>query len=84
MVDPDKPNKCKVGITKNPDQRIKAYRTASPQCYFLSVYTDIDKHHEKRILELLRDIAMVDREYVHCSPTLVRSVVEGYLEDIGM
>ena len=34
MVDPDKPDKCKLGITTDPSSRIKAYKTAAPNCYF--------------------------------------------------
>lgn len=81
MVDPDKPYKCKVGITKNPKQRIKAYRTASPQCIFLIVYSNIEPFHEKKILDLLKDVARVDREYVHYHPSLVKNIIDGYFMD---
>lgn len=86
MVDPDKPNKCKIGITKDYTNRIRSYRTAAPQCYFHSVY-NIDasvKLHEKRILSILSEIVTVDREYVHCDPTIVQNIVEGYFCDINM
>jgi len=81
LVDPDKPTKCKVGITKDPNQRIKAYRTAAPQCYFQVVYDNVDRHHEKRILDQLRDVARVDSEFVHYHPQLVQNIVEGYFID---
>lgn len=81
MVDPDKPTKCKVGITKNPSQRIKAYKTAAPQCYFQRVYSNIEIVHERKILDLLKDVATVQSEYVHFHPKLVQNIVEGYFDD---
>lgn len=81
MVDPDKPNKCKLGITQDPTQRIKAYRTAAPQSFFFKVYESFDKRHEKRILSLLKEIVTVDREYVHCSPSFAQNIIEGYFDD---
>lgn len=81
MVDPDKPNKCKLGISDKPYQRIRAYKTAAPKCYFLKVYKNIEKHHEKRILDLIKDIAKVESEYVHYPPQLVQNIVEGYFTD---
>ena len=81
LVDPDKPTKCKVGVTKDPKQRIRAYKTAAPQCFFHKVYNDIDRQHEKRILEELRGHARVDSEYVHCHPHMVQNIVEGYFLD---
>jgi len=81
MVDPDKPNKCKLGITEDPNTRIKAYKTANPNCYFLMTYSIPDKTHEKRILNLLKDRFTVKREYVHCHPNLVKNIVEGYFTD---
>ena len=84
MVDPDKPTKCKVGITKDPSQRIKAYKTAAPQCYFLEVYQNIETYHEKKILAILKDVAKVHSEYIHCEPRLVKNIVEGYFMDEGV
>ena len=81
MVDPDKPNKCKLGITNNPYNRIRAYKTANPNCYFLATYTIPDKIHERRILDLLKDRFTVHREYVHCHPDLVKNIVESYFID---
>lgn len=81
LVDPDKKNRCKVGITRNVYERIKAYRTASPNCKFANVYNIPAAYHEKRILDLLRDIATVQSEYVHLDHVMVAKVVEGYLKD---
>jgi len=81
MVDPDKPKKCKVGITKNPPQRLRAYRTAAPSCYFQHVYKDIEVIHEKRILNLLKDVAKVQSEYIHFYPELVQNIIEAYFDD---
>lgn len=81
LVDPDKPNRCKLGITKNPKQRLKAYRTANPQCSFLKVYTIPDKLYEKKILDILKDCFKVQREYVYASPSIVKNIIEGYFLD---
>jgi hypothetical protein len=84
MVDPDKPNKCKLGITKNPSQRIKAYKTAAPNCYFLAIYTIPEKYHEKRILDIIKDVFRVESEYVHCPPSLIQNIVETYFIDYNV
>lgn len=81
LNDPDKPNGCKVGITKNPEQRIKSYRTAAPNCSFIKVFKNVEKYHEKRILDLLKDIYTVQSEYVHASPKMVLNTIEGYFDD---
>ncbi|UOK16772.1 hypothetical protein [Vibrio phage phiKT1024] len=81
LVDPDKTSRCKVGITKNPDQRIKAYKTANPECYFSVVYIIPDRVHEKKVLSLLKEIFTVKSEYVHSSPKIVQNIIEGYLDD---
>lgn len=81
LLDPDKPTKTKVGISKNLDNRLKTYRTAAPQATFLATYTIPDKIHEKKILDLLKDRFMVMSEYVHCPPQLVQNIVEGYFTD---
>jgi len=81
MVDPDKPFRCKLGITRNPQQRIRAYKTANPQCYFFSLYEIPDSQHERRILSLLKERFVVRREYVHCRPELVKNIVESYFLD---
>jgi hypothetical protein len=81
LVDPDKKDRCKVGITRNVYERIKAYRTAAPNCKFANVYNIPASYHERRILDLLRDIAIVQSEYVHLDHEMVAKVVEGYLKD---
>lgn len=81
LVDPDKPNRTKLGITKDPRQRIRAYRTAAPNCYYLETYKLPHKRHERKILELLKEVARVQSEYVHCNPSIVRNIVECYFED---
>lgn len=73
-----------MGITQDPDQRIKAYRTAAPDCYFKKIYDIPHKIHEKRILDLLKDTVKVNREYVHCNPEIVQNIVEGYFDDMGI
>ena len=82
MVDPDKANKCKIGITKNPKQRLTTYRTASPQCFFYSTFPIPAKKHEKQIIDIIREAFRVDREYIHCNPSIVKNIVEGYLNDL--
>lgn len=81
LCDPDKPNVTKVGISKNPKQRLKTYRTSSPKCYFLSEYTLPDKRHEKKILNELRGAFRVISEVVYADPRLVKNVVESYFSD---
>jgi hypothetical protein len=82
LVDPDKENKTKLGITKNPQQRIKAYRTAAPSCYFKKIYKIPHKSHEKRILEEIRSAGFsVHSEYVHAHSDLIQNIVESYLDD---
>jgi len=81
LVDPDKPTKTKIGITSDHNRRIKAYKTAAPSCYFLQVYAVDSKIHEKKLLDLLRDRFVVQSEYIHCHPTIVKNIVEGYFTD---
>jgi len=81
MVDPDKPHRCKLGITGNPSSRLRAYKTANPSCYFLKTYSIPDRLHESRILSIIKDRFTVRSEYVHCNPQLVQNIVEGYFVD---
>ena len=81
LVDPDKLNRCKLGITKNPKQRLRTYRTANPQCSFYHVYSIDDKKHEKKILDLLKDCFKVQQEYVYANPQLVKNIIDGYFLD---
>jgi len=81
LTDEDKPGKCKLGITKDPKQRIRAYKTGSPNCYYEAIYYIDDKIHEKKILDLLKDRFYVQREYVNANPALIKNIIEGYLTD---
>lgn len=81
LVDPDKPNRCKLGISKNPKQRLKTYKTANPQCFFLNVYSLPDKKHEKKILDLLKDCFTIQSEYVYANPSIVKNIIDGYFMD---
>ena len=81
MKDPDKNNGCKLGITKNPPQRLKAYRTAAPACYYYMLYKIPNKIHERRILDLLKDIVPVNREYVYGNIIIIQNIIEGYFDD---
>lgn len=81
LVDPDKTNKCKLGITKNPEQRIRPYRTSNPDCYFHKIYTIDSKYHEKAILAIIKNIFTVKSEYIHGSPNIVQNIIEGYFDD---
>jgi hypothetical protein len=82
LLDPDKPNHCKVGITKNLKNRLRAYRTASPNCSFFYTCKLHDIKHEKRILDILSDTFTVRSEYVHCNPHIVKNIVESYFDDL--
>lgn len=81
LRDPHKPHHTKLGITKDPPRRLREYRTAAPGCAYLAVYEIPDRKIEKRILDLLRDRFMVQSEYVHCRPEIVKNIVEGYFVD---
>jgi hypothetical protein len=81
LVDPDKKNAHKVGITRNPDQRLRSYRTAAPGCYFLNTYVIPDKKHEKNILYELNGAFRVEREMVHGPLSIIQNIIEGYLQD---
>ena len=81
MVDPDKPDKCKLGITHDPRSRMRAYKTAAPNAYYLKVYRIPERVHERRILETMRKVARVQSEYVHCAPAIVQNIVECYFAD---
>lgn len=81
LEDPDKPTKTKLGITKNPDNRLRAYRTSAPSCKYYALYEIPDKRIEKKILDLMRDRFTVQSEYVHCPPNIVENLVEGYFTD---
>jgi hypothetical protein len=78
LVDPDKNGVYKVGITTNPDQRLRTYRTAAPQSFFSSIYMIPDRKHEKRIFYELSGAFRMDGETVK-GPLPI--ITEGYLRD---
>lgn len=81
MLDPDKQHVCKVGITTNPTNRLRAYKTAAPHAIFLGLYEIPDRKHEKQLLELIKDRFKVKSELVYCNPQIVKNIVEGYFMD---
>lgn len=82
LTDPDKPHRCKVGITKKPDQRIRAYKTANPQCKFSFIREIPHKRIEKEVLYHLKGVFRVDSEYVWSNPTIVQNIIEGLFDDL--
>ena len=82
LNDPDKPNHCKVGITSNPYQRIRSYRTAAPNAKFYKLYDIPHRIHEKKILELIKESTIpVRSEYVGASPFFISRIIDGYMID---
>jgi len=81
LIDPEKKHLCKLGISKSPKQRIKAYRTAAPDCYFEKIYVLPHKIHEKKILEIIKERFTVKSEVVYAHPKLVQNIIEGYFID---
>jgi len=84
LNEPDRAAGYKVGITTNPDQRLRTYRTASPQSYFEAVYEVPDRKHEKRIIYELSGAFRMDREVVYGPVSIIQNIIEGYLEDHGI
>lgn len=83
LKDPDCRTKSKIGITKNPEQRLRSYRTACPQCTFSYIKEISHKKIEKDIMFHLKGQFKVDRELVHCNPSMLRNIVEGLMEDFN-
>lgn len=81
LNEPDRATGYKVGITVNPEQRLRAYRTASPQSYFELIYEIPDKKHEKKILYELSGAFRVDHEVVYGPLSIIQNIIEGYLDD---
>lgn len=81
LMDPDKTHVCKIGITTDPDSRLKAYRTAAPGAFYLGLYNLPHRSHERKILDLMKDRFPVRSEVVTCPPSLVKNIVEGYFMD---
>lgn len=87
MFDPDKVYSCKLGITKNPNQRIKPYRTSNPNCYFYKIYKlqsdrSIVKKYERELLATFQTIFTVRSEYIKASPKMVSNIIESYFDDL--
>jgi hypothetical protein len=81
LVDPDKTGYHKVGITKNPEQRIKSYRTAAPGAYFHKIYEIESKKNETDLLYELSGAFRVRSEVVKGPLNIIQNIVEGYLEE---
>jgi hypothetical protein len=81
MVDPDKKHGCKVGVTKNEHQRIKAFKTSSPNAKMLKVWDVPSREHERQIHDLLRDVFTSKGEWFYGHPSLVVNIIDGYLID---
>jgi len=77
----------KVGITKNPEQRLKAYRTADPSLDFYKVYElPMDKREilkkEKTILSELRRWYTCRSETIESdNPRAIEMIVDGLLNE---
>ena len=83
LLDPHKPDFCKVGITQNLKNRLRAYRTANPDCTFYATYPISTKDHERKLLSILKEAFTVKSEYVHCNPHIVNNIVSSYFDDIN-
>lgn len=81
LVDPHRDGVYKVGITKNKEQRLRSYRTASPEAFFHKIYEIPEKKHEKEILYQLSGSHRVVREVVHGNLRIIQNIIEGYLEE---
>ena len=83
-IDPDRIHGCKVGVTKDPSKRIKAFRTSSPRMSMYKTWEVPDRVHEKQILDLLRDVFELRSEWVYGYPSLVANIIDGYMLDNGL
>lgn len=81
LFDPDKDHVCKVGITTNPTNRLKSYKTAAPRAFYYGLYNLPDRRHERQILDLMKERFTVRSEVVYCNPHIVKNIVEGYFMD---
>ena len=81
LVDPDKNDVYKVGITTNPDQRLRTYKTAAPQAFFHVIYQIPDRKHEKKIFYELSGAFRMDGETVRGPLSIITNIIEGYLRD---
>lgn len=81
LTNPDVVSKCKIGITTNPESRLRSYRTANPQCSY-ELLTEIEnRKFEKDFLFNIKAQFRVDREYVWCSPKVISSIASSMLND---
>ena len=81
LEDLDRNNGHKVGITVNPNQRLRTYRTQSPNCTFRAVYPIPDKSVETKLLYELSGAFKTVREVVYGPISIIQTIVEGYLND---
>ena len=81
LSDSDRSNGHKVGITVNPDQRLRTYRTQSPGCTFHAIYPIPDKSIETKLLYELSGAFKTVREVVYGPLSIIQNIVEGYLEE---
>ena len=79
LSDSDRANGHKVGITINPDQRLRTYRTQSPGCVFHSLYPIPNKSIETKLLYELSGAFRTVREVVYGPLPIIQNIVEGYL-----
>ena len=88
LVDPDRPNVHKVGITKNPQSRIRSYRTSAPSAYFHKIYkipkTENIKKHEKEILYHLSGAFKTRAEVVSGPLKIIENIIDDYWIDHGL
>jgi hypothetical protein len=81
MVDPDKKEGCKVGVSNDPARRLKTYRTSAPGAKMLKVWDVPSRDHERAIIDLLKDVFRVRSEWVYGNPGLVANIIDGYMAD---
>ena len=80
-VDPERIHGCKVGISNNPERRLKSFKTANPQMYMYKTWAVPNRLHEKSILDLLHDVFNKRSEWIYGHPSLVANIIDGYFVD---
>jgi hypothetical protein len=85
LTDKDKDKFCKLGVTKNYQQRLRPYKTLSPNAYFYKVWeisSNIQKEQlERSILRELSCVFIIQNETVIAPPSIVANVIEGFFLD---
>jgi len=82
LLDPDKPYQSKVGITKDPKQRLRAYKTQCPRCTMHKTWKIPTKVIERDLLNLFKEAHfIVEREVVFTSALMIERIVDGYIVD---